>query len=136
MLTVLQTLVNRGVFGTSLPVVPLTRAPYNPLGQTKALRREVSDVSADRQGGGRSGRWRVQHVDACGVTHDAEIVDERTVRRDGLRPDPGVAALDVFGANLRHEPLERFHERLLRQRPIDLIAPRLPVLPRHVPHAG
>jgi len=30
-------------------------------------------------------------------------------------PNAGAAAFDVFGADLRNEPLERFHERVLRQ---------------------
>src|SRR5206468_8519117 len=62
------------------------------LPEAEGLGGEGGDVAADREGGGRRRRGRVEDVDRVGLRDDAEIVHERAVGAHRLCADARAAA--------------------------------------------
>src|SRR5256885_443971 len=125
-----QTPVNRGVFRLGRTFC------RGSGGEPERLSRDRRDVTADRERRGRRRRGRVEDVDGVGGLHDPEIIHERALRRHRLRPYAGAAGADVLGTQRGHEALERFHERALGERAVDLVGAGLPVFLRHGAEAG
>src|SRR5262249_59586170 len=116
---------------TSAEVVPgYGKEDAKSIPQAERRRRGRDDVFSDRERRSRAGRWRVQHVDRVAGLADDEVVEQRAVRRDGLRAHARAARLQVVDRDRGHEALQRAGERALAERPVLLFEAHAPVAPR------
>src|SRR5256884_1174399 len=94
------------------------------LPEAEGLGGELGDVAADREGGGRRRRGRVEDVDRVGLRDDAEVVYERAVRAHRLCAGARAAAREGGGGEPGGEPLEGPRERRAAWRAAQLVGAR------------
>src|SRR5690606_28501254 len=96
----------------------------------------VDDVARDRYGRGRRGRRRVEHVDRARGAFDQEVVCQRAIRQDRLRPDTGGTWPQIVQGQLRAVLATLREIATFEQRVAQFSCAGAQMGPGHPPHAG